>query len=138
MSANAFIGKAEQPTDEELAAELGAAKAVWDQLVSELAEHHEAAVREWNSYSRKAGWALRLKRQARTIVYLSPCRGCFVVSFALGDKALKAARESGLPPRVLKIIDEAKKYAEGTAVRLEVTGAKDIPIVRKLAAAKLA
>src|ERR1035437_6387990 len=138
MLPNAFIGNAEKPTGEELAAELGPAQALWDQLVTGLAQEYGVAVQEWNSYSRKAGWSLRLKRGERNIVYLSPGRGCFMASFALGDRAVRAARESALPKPVLQIIESAKRYAEGTAVRLEVSGPRDIAAVKKLAAIKLA
>jgi hypothetical protein len=63
---NAFIGKSETPTDDDLAAELGrSAKTLWDRLLANLAEQHNVATREWNSYSAKAGWLLRLKRGAR-------------------------------------------------------------------------
>jgi hypothetical protein len=138
MSPNAFIGKAERPTDEELTAALGPAKTAWDQLIDDLADECGVVGQQWNSYSRKAGWSLRLKREQRNIVYLSPHRGCFLVSFALGDKAVQAAQQSKLPPRVIKIINEAKRYAEGTGVRLEVKSPKDIEAVKKLAAIKLA
>jgi hypothetical protein len=134
--ANAFVGKAECPSERELAAELGPAKALWDQLLAALAD--DCDVQEWKSYSPKAGWALRLKHGKRAIVYLSPSAGCFMASFALGDKAVAAARESGLPARALKIVDEAKRYAEGTAVRIDVRGPGDLEIVKKLAAVKLA
>ena len=137
MPANAFIGRTKPPADDELAAELGAAKTHWDQLLASLETQFDLA-REWNSYSPKAGWALRLKRETRNIVYLSPCRECFLASFALGDRAVAAAREAKLPQSVVKIVDEAKRYAEGTAVRLEVKGAKDLAAVRKLVAIKLA
>jgi hypothetical protein len=60
------------------------------------------------------------------------------VSFALGDKAVAAARQSGLPQSVIEMINEAKRYAEGTAVRIEIKQAKDIEIVKQLAAIKLA
>lgn len=135
---NAFIGKIDEPTDGDLASELGAAKTVWDGLLSELRAEYDLKVREWNSYSRKAGWALRLKREKRNIVYLSPCRGFFVAAFALGEKAMAAARQSGLPKHVMKILEEARKYAEGTAVRLEVHGGEDITAVKKLVGIKLA
>ena len=138
MSPNAFIGKTKQPTDGELTAALGPAKALWDQLIDDLADECGVVGQEWNSYSRKAGWTLRLKREQRNIVYLSPCEGCFRVSFALGDKAVQAARQSKLPPRVIKIINEAKRYAEGTGVRFEVKAPKDIAAVKMLAAIKLA
>ena len=79
-----------------------------------------------------------MKHKQRVIVYLSPCRGCFRASFALGDKAVRAARQSGLPAGAVKIIDQAKRYAEGTAVRIEVKAAEDLAVVEKLAAIKLA
>jgi hypothetical protein len=60
------------------------------------------------------------------------------VSFALGDKAVQAARQSGLPQSVIKIIDEARRYAEGTGIRIEMKKPRDIKIAKQLAAIKLA
>lgn len=137
MVSNVFVGKAAQPTENELTAALGPAKTVWDRLLAVLAQEYGLTVQEWNSYSPKAGWSLRLKRGDRNILYLSPGDGCFMVSFALGDKAVQAARQSKLPKRVIEIIDSAKRYAEGTAVRLDVAGIRDIAAVKKLAALKL-
>lgn len=137
MVANAFAGKAAHPTDDELAEALGPAKLTWDRLLEELAQECALATREWNSYSRKAGWSLRLKHGERNIVYLSPGKGSFMASFALGDRAVEAARHSGLPKKTVEIIDTAKRYAEGTAVRLDIGGLKDVPAIKKLAAIKL-
>lgn len=96
---NAFIGKLEAPTAKELTAALGAARVHWDQLLARLAAELNLVVEEWNSYSPKAGWALRLKMKKRNIVYLSPCQGGFRVSFVFGGKAVEAARQSTLPRR---------------------------------------
>jgi len=139
MLPNAFIGKLDAPTDDDLSAQLGrSAKTLWDQLLAGLATQHNLVVQEWNSYSPKAGWSLRLKQNKRNILYLSPCPGGFRASFALGDKAVQAARRSRLPPRVVQLIGAAKRYAEGTAVRIDVDGPADIAIVMTLAAIKLA
>ena len=134
---NAFPGKSKAPTDDELAAALGTAKPLWDQLLSALASQHRLIVREWHSHSLKAGWSLRMKRRGRNIVYLSPSHSYFMASFALGQKAVEAARVSGLPASALKIIATAKKYAEGTAARIEVRTAEDVEAVVKLAGIKL-
>jgi hypothetical protein len=135
---NAFIGKAGMPTDDDLAAELGrSAKTLWDGLLAGLAQRHNIVTAEWHSYSPKAGWALRLQRDKRNILYLSPCRGCFRASFALGGKAVEAARASALPKQVIRIIDSARRYAEGTAVRIDVSCPADIAVVEMLAAIKL-
>jgi hypothetical protein len=133
---NAFIGKVKAPSNAELDKALGAAKKIWSELLADLAAQG-IDVQEWGSSSKKLGWSLRVKRDDRVIVYLAPGEGCFLASFALGSKAMQAARQSDLPQPVIKIMDEAKRYAEGTAVRLNVKTAKDAAAVRKLAKAKL-
>jgi len=137
MQPNAFIGRPEQPTDADLSVVLGPSKQLWDQLVSSLSEKHEVTVQEWNSYSRKAGWALRLKRKDRAIVYLSPAAGCFTASFALGDRAVEAARQTDFPQAVIQTINEARRYAEGTAVRIDVRTPEDVEVIEKLAVIKI-
>jgi hypothetical protein len=102
-----------------------------------LAAESNIVVQEWNSYSPKAGWALRLKVKKRNILYLSPCRGGFRAALVLGDRAVEAARQSALPRKVAAIVETGKRYPEGTAVQLDVTGAKDIAAIVKLASIKL-
>ena len=137
MLPNAFIGHAKQPTQKELASVLGQTDCLWRTLVSELKRDLKLDGEEWNSYSIKAGWSLRLQLKQRNIVYLGPRAGCFLAAFVFGDKAVAAARQSNLPKRVLTIIDEAKRYAEGTAVRIEVHEAKDAEAVKMLAKIKI-
>ena len=67
-----------------------------------------------------------------------PCKGYFMISFALGEKAVKAAHESDLPVSVLKVIDNARKYAEGRGVRLQVRSVEDVRNVEKIATIKMA
>lgn len=77
MIPNAFIGRANAPTDADVAAALGPAKPRWDVIAQDMAQELALDQREWKSYSRKAGWSPRLKRGKRNILYLSPCEGCF-------------------------------------------------------------
>ncbi|HLK68496.1 MAG TPA: DUF3788 domain-containing protein [Bryobacteraceae bacterium] len=137
LAPNAFIGRKDRPTDDDLAGTLGGTKPLWDGLIAEMAEQHGATIQEWKCYSVKAGWALRLIRGKRTILWMAPCEGSFRVSFILGERAVLAARQSGLSARLLKILDEAPKYPEGTGVRLHIKAPRDIPAVRKLAVIKL-
>jgi hypothetical protein len=135
---NAFIGAADAPTDASLAAALGPAKSVWDSLIDSLTTDGLIDTREWKSYSRKAGWSLRLARGKRTIVWLAPCDRRIRVAFILGDRALFAARQSDLPARVLAVFEDAPGYPEGTGIRIHITSAKDIPAIRNLARIKCA
>lgn len=134
---NPFVGKATRPSDSDLEKALGRAKPLWDQLIAELASEHDVTTQEWKSYSPKYGWSLRLMRGKRTIVWLAPYAGAFQVLFILGERALTAIRQTAVPARVLRMLDEAPKYPEGTGLRFEIKTAKDIAVVKKLAAIKL-
>jgi hypothetical protein len=135
MPTNAFIGKRSKPTGAELSTVLGRSMNNWNNLLAELADKEGIHEQEWSSYSPKAGWSLKVKKGSRTILYLSPCKDMFRASLALGDKAAKAAIKAG-PARLVKLIQQAPKYAEGTGVRIEVKSAGDIPLVIALAHCK--
>lgn len=135
---NAFIGHEGQPTTAEIASALGATTSTWDRLISRMAEERDVADQEWKSTSPKYGWSLLLKRKKRTIVYLGPCAGCFRVSFVRGDRAVAAARQACLPASILKLLDEAPRYAEGTGLRIIVKSPRDLPAIQKLVEIKLA
>jgi hypothetical protein len=125
------------PGDTEIASLLGPAKALWDQLIEDLAADLEVTGQEWRRYSAKAAWSLRLKRGERVVVYLLPLEGGFAASFALGGKAMEEARASRFPKSMASAIAEAKKYPEGWAVRLEVRNGSAVTAVKRLAQIKI-
>jgi Protein of unknown function (DUF3788) len=133
---NAFIGRKTRPSRQEVLAKLGASAASWNELTAWLV-NHGIACKEWNSISPKYGWALRPSVKARTILYMAPCEGCFRVSFVLGDRAVAAAQSSDLPGTLREEIANARRYAEGTAVRLTISKAEDLEPIRKLIEIKL-
>ena len=138
LSPNAFVGWKKAPTETEVAAAIGADKTLWDQIIAALNDKEFGVHdREWNSYSAKAGWSLKLKRGKRTILYLGPLNKCFRVAFVLGKKAVIAAKASDLPDETKKLIANSPVYPEGTGVRFEVRSSEDVATVFKLARLKL-
>lgn len=136
---NAFIGKAAQPSEAELAAALGPAGVHWHSLIQSISEEVGITGQEWKGVVvKKYGWGLRLKRKARTIVYLGPGVGCFLVGFVLGDKALAAAKAQRLPKAVQEALNQAPRYPEGNGVTILVRSAASLPAIRKIAAVKAA
>ncbi len=134
---NAFVGRAKAPSHQDLDITLGASQELWRELIVELRGAGVVDGKEWGTYSKKVGWSLRLKRKDRIIVYLSPAIGCFMASFILGDKALASLKQTELSSEAKKLIQEGKRYAEGTAIRVEVRSQADVELVKKLAAAKV-
>ncbi len=137
MITNAFIGWTKAPTDAEVAAALGEAKQIWDLLAVDLAQELGLRDREWKSACKKYGWSLRLKRGKRNILHLAPCENCFHVAIILGERAVAAARASRLSRAATKLLDEAPRYPEGTGIYFDVSSARDLPLIRKLARIKL-
>lgn len=135
---NAFINHPTPPAEADLAAALGSAQAVWDELLAALAREGLATGQEWKSHNPKWGWSLRVLKKKRTIVWLSPGHGGFNASFILGDKAVAAARTARLPMNIRHALATAPRYPEGTGLRLVAKSARDLPALQKLAAIKAA
>jgi Protein of unknown function (DUF3788) len=136
---NAFLGKTERPGDAELIAVLGETAGLWTEFIDWMANEEGATGKEWMGICvKKYGWSLRLKQKCRNIVYLGPGKGCFMVSFALSDRAVKAARAARLPKAVADALAVAPRYPEGTGLRLVVHQPADMAAIRKLAAIKIA
>lgn len=128
------------PPSGELDGLLGRSRGAWDQLHAALAAGHGPLAEKWSFSGRTQRWSLQLKeaRKKRTILYMIPCPGHFLAAFALGEKACRAAAESGLPAAWLAAIENAPRYAEGRGLWLEIRNRKDAQNVMRLAAVKLA
>jgi hypothetical protein len=140
MRAKKHTGPGSPPTSRDLERSLGRASVHWARLHADLAAEFGPLAEKWSYSGKTARWSLRLKQRKRdrTILYLIVCQGHFLAAFALGEKASRAARESGLPVAVLEAIEAAPKYAEGRGVWLEVRSKRDADGVRRLASIKLA
>ena len=138
MALSAFEDKTAPPTAPAVAKTIGRTTPLWSEVRKHLAREYEPVEEAWKFYSRKSGWCLQVKRKKRTILYMIPCKDFFLVAFVLGEKAVKSARTSNLPARVVGQIDAARKYVEGRGIRLEVRNATGLRTVKKLAAIKMA
>jgi hypothetical protein len=109
MALSVLDDKSRVPDDGMLAEVLGKSKGLWDAILAHLAEEYPGVRNEWGSTGAKYGWSLRPKHKKRTILYLTPGKGCFMASFALGERAVAAAEESTLPELVLDAIRSARQ-----------------------------
>ena len=136
MALSAFSDKAHQPSDGDVRRILGKAYESWARLIADVADGLGPIDQVWGFASAKTGWGMRIRRGKRVILYMTPQPGKFLVSFALGEKAVAAAQSCKLPPAVLHCIDEAPRYAEGRAVRIVVTRNSQVAPLAVLALVK--
>jgi hypothetical protein len=138
MALSIFDDKAKEPKDINIADTLGRTKRSWDDLKDHLAQTLGSLSQEWKFYGKGSGWTLRLKHKKRTILYLVPRRGSFMVVFVFGERAVEAARRSTLPRSILALINDATPYVEGRSFRVEVRRRKDLDSIKELVAIKMA
>jgi len=121
-----FSNKNQQPTDEMLAVALGETYGLLQGIIKfiekELGECHP----EWKHYGIKLGWSLKLFHKKRNIVFIGPEDGYFRVAFVFGEKAYQAILNSDLPEAIKQKLQEARVYAEGRPLRLEIREKNDI------------
>lgn len=87
---------------------------------------------EWKDYGRKLGWSLKLFDGKRNLCFLTPHEGRLMVGFVLGARTTEAALVSALPEVIKQQIRDARVYAEGRGVRLEVRTAADLEVAQQL------
>jgi hypothetical protein len=138
MALSFFDDKTSPPTEAELKRVLGKSHKPWCRLRATIEKQFTPIVVEWGFASKSTGWGMRLKAEKRAVLYMTPCLDYFLASFALGEKAVKAAHAAGLPESILDAIDKAPKYAEGRGVRIEVRTLSEVAAIVTLAEIKMA
>ena len=136
MALSACVEKARSPTDEDLRATLGRAFAPWCRLLALVSTRIGPVTEVWGFTSASTGWGLRVRRKDRVILYMTPQRNKFLVSFALGEKAVAAVQATRMPAAILSAVASAPKYAEGRGVRIEVTNNRPVAALAALAEIK--
>ena len=136
MALSAFTDRSHEPTDRELREALGKTYEIWARLIEAVAERISPLSQVWGFTSKSTGWGLRLRSGDRIILYMTPQAGEFLVSFALGERAVDAAHRLRLPVPLLRSIDAAPRYAEGRGLRLAVSSNSQVAALAKLAQIK--
>jgi len=126
------------PADAAVRHVLGDAHIAWVQLLRRVAERIGPTSEVWKCTSAKTGWALRVVRETRVILYMTPQPRQFIVSFALGERAVEAARTAQLSTAVLQVIEATPGSVDGRRVRIPVRDDRHIDTLTQLAQIKCA
>ena len=138
MDASVFTDKEKKPGDGELAAALGATFGLWLALRNSVLEKYPAALQEWHYPGQKFGWSFRMKDKKRAIIYFLPRDRFFKVAFVFGEKATAQVLASGIAPAIKSALEQAKAYAEGRGIRIDVRDGAGLTDIKKLIEIKLA
>ena len=137
MAASVFDDKATKPAAQKLARALGESNGLWKEIKKHLKAEYGELIEDWKFYGQKSGWILKTLRKKRNLLFFVPLEGSFKVSFVFGDKAVAAAEKSDPPRDLVKTLKNARKYAEGRGLQIEVEGPVDVENIKKLVAIKI-
>ncbi len=118
MEISIFTNKSIVPSDEDLTPALNETAQFWFDFKQLVYELYPKAIEEWN-YS-KYGWSFRIKDKKRAIIYLLPRDKFFKVAFVFGQKAYTKILESDVSEHIKNELQQAKVYAEGRGIRIDV------------------
>jgi Protein of unknown function (DUF3788) len=137
MSANVFIDKLAKPDDQALVSALGKTYPLWAEIEKHIATTLGESVQEWKYYGLKSGWTMKTLYKKRNLFFFTAYKGYFRIAFVFGDRAVAEIVSSDLPKAVIEEITNAKKYAEGRGIRIDVKTRRDVESVKKLIAFKV-
>lgn len=132
-----FTDKLQVPTDVGLQAALGSTYAIWKEIRDYVIASANVTSEEWKYSGDKYGWGFRINDKKRVLIYLLPRDGFFRVAFVFGQKAFEAILDSSVSDSIKNELMEAKAYAEGRGIRIEIRDKKTLKDVKQLINSKV-
>jgi len=132
METSVFTDQSVKPDNIRLTKALGNRAKFWEAIKKYIGDTYGASNEEWKFYGAASGWTLKVLLKKRNLFFFTPLGGYFRVAFVFGDKAVGAVEKSGLPKDLINALKNARKYAEGRGVRVEVRSLKDVESVMRL------
>jgi hypothetical protein len=133
-----FMVKEKEPTINELEVALGSTYSFWQKIVVKVYSFYPDGKPEWNFPGKNYGWSFRIKDKRRAILYLLPRKGYFKAAFIFGDKAVAHIMQTNISEKIKTALQEARKYAEGRGVQIDINSAEDMTDIPQLIEIKLA
>ena len=137
MSASVFYDKNVKQDEKALLKAIGKTAGHWKKIKSHLENEYGELIEEWKYYGQKTGWLLKTLKKKRNLFFCIPLKGSFQITFVFGDKAVRAVQSSDLPEVIKMELMNARKYAEGRGLRIDVKSAKDVKNIQKLVEIKV-
>ena len=137
MPETVYDDKNKRPGDKLLAAKIGKNFRYWKDLKKHIKEEYGSTTEEWKFYSKKSGWLLKTLLKKRNLFFFIPYESYFRIVFVFGDKAVKEIEKSEVADKYKSEVMNAKKYAEGRGLAIDVKEGKCITDIKKLIEIKI-
>lgn len=127
-----FDDKTQTPDENLLSEKLGPSFQFWQEIRTLVRDNYDNIIEEWKFYGQKYGWQLKTFLKKRNLFFLIPSDSCFRIVFVFGDKAVNEIEKSDVAKNLKNDIMNAKKYAEGRGLPIEVIDNKYLADIKML------
>lgn len=131
MSIGLFTDKEHEPTQKEIAEELGPAAPLWKELIQFLRESY-GMEGEFIHYGKKYGWTRRYRRSGKALISLFPAKDHFIAQVVLNPPQTEKALAVGLSKNTIEMIENAHAYHDGRWLWIEVKTKETLEDIKKL------
>jgi hypothetical protein len=137
MSAERMLAPEPQPSDDDMAAWVGASKPQWIDLRDYLARSYDMEP-EVNFGGQKYGWCIRYRKSGRTLVTLYPERDAFTVLVVLGKVEVAKVEKlaADLSPAIRDAFENTEQLHDGRWLWLHPHDDADVASIEVMLAAK--
>jgi len=97
-----------------------------------IAEEIGDTTEEWKYYGKKLGWTLKKFYKKRNLFFIGMYKGYFKIAFVFGERAVKNVLDSSIAAELKKELSEARKYAEGRGISINVDNDNYLDDVKEL------
>ena len=132
MATSIFDNKEIVPNDEDLEDVLKSSLDTFNSLVSYLEKEYGSLNKEWKFYSKKAGWTLRISGEKRNLLFISPNDDYFIATVNMSVNVSKIVLDLDISDNTKNLIKEAKIYAEGISILIEVRKQEDLEDIKTI------
>ncbi|MBK8089061.1 MAG: DUF3788 domain-containing protein [Chitinophagaceae bacterium] len=132
-----FTDKEKKPTEADLKKANGRTYSSWKSLAEFTYQSYPSATEGWNFSGDKYGWSFRISDKKRALIYLLPRDGFFKVAFVFGQKATDEILTADIADAIKTELKNAKVYAEGRGIRLDVKDQSTLKDLKKLISIKI-
>ncbi len=130
---SAFSDKAVIPNEKMVEEVLETTASLWQQLQNQVAKSYPEVKGEWKHYGKAAGWIYKLYSGKRNLLFFIPQKKAFRLRLVFGEKAIKLLLSHPDLPQLLKEdLKNARAYAEGRSIDIDINDQELLPVVGEL------
>jgi len=115
-----FCEKETMPDEEMVKETLGSNYTHLQAIRQFITEEIGDTAEEWKFYGKKLGWTLKKFYKKRNLFFIGIYKGYFKISFVFGERAAQNVYDSGISSALKKELSEARQYAEGRGISINV------------------